>query len=149
MTHETIRVSNKMRAYIIRADVEFLQDGHAAQHNEQAADPQQQAKLPMDRIPPISQVFLGFFKTLHTKSSFNNEYKIYYHLYHFNKGSFIISLSSYLSNWPNIYFFAPSIDSSSPMFLLLMKFVILQLIDFKCFLSKFKIICYEEIQGCH
>jgi len=38
---------------MIRADVEFLQEGHAAQHNEQAADPQQQAKLPMERIPPI------------------------------------------------------------------------------------------------
>ena len=43
---------------MIRADVEFLQDGHAAQHNEHAADPQQQANPPMERIPPILQVLL-------------------------------------------------------------------------------------------
>ena len=49
----TINVSKSINAYMILADVEFLQDGHAAQHMEQAADPQQHAKLPMDSIPPI------------------------------------------------------------------------------------------------
>ena len=49
----TINVSKRINAYMILADVEFLQDGHAAQHIEQAADPQQHAKLPMDSIPPI------------------------------------------------------------------------------------------------
>ena len=49
----TINVSKSINAYMILADVEFLHDGHAAQHIEQAADPQQHAKLPMDSIPPI------------------------------------------------------------------------------------------------
>jgi len=40
-------------AYIILAEVEFLHDGHAAQHNEQAAEPQQHARLPSERIPPM------------------------------------------------------------------------------------------------
>ena len=53
MTQATIIVRRSMRAYIILADVEFLQDGHDAQHKLQAADPQQQAKLPKDIIPPI------------------------------------------------------------------------------------------------
>ena len=99
---------------------------------------------------PSHKFSLRIFKTLHIKSYFNFEYKVsYYWIKNFYKGSIIISLSSYQSNWPNIYFFAPTIDSSSPMFLLMMKFVILQWIDFKCFLSKFNIFCYEEIQGCH
>ena len=51
--HETINVSTRISAYIILADVEFLQEGQAAQHKEHAAEPQQQARLPRDRIPPI------------------------------------------------------------------------------------------------
>ena len=38
---------------MILAEVEFLQEGAQAQHKEQAADPQQQARLPKDKIPPI------------------------------------------------------------------------------------------------
>ena len=34
-------------------EVEFLQEGHAAQHREQAAEEQQQARLPSDITPPI------------------------------------------------------------------------------------------------
>lgn len=41
----TMVVTNSIKAYIIRVDVEFLHDGHAEQHNEQAALPQQQASL--------------------------------------------------------------------------------------------------------
>jgi len=41
-------------AYIILAEVEFLHDGQAAQHNEQAAEPQQHARLPSERIPPMT-----------------------------------------------------------------------------------------------
>ncbi len=50
---DTISVRRRITAYIIRADVEFLHEGQAAQHSEHAADPQQQAKPPNDRIPPI------------------------------------------------------------------------------------------------
>lgn len=39
----TIAPKTRRRAYIIRADVEFLHDGHAAQQQEAAADVQQQA----------------------------------------------------------------------------------------------------------
>ena len=38
---------------MILADVEFLQEGQAALHKEHAGEPQQQAKLPRDRIAPI------------------------------------------------------------------------------------------------
>ena len=75
---------------------------------------------------PSHKFSLGFFKTVYIKSYFNIEYKVLYYWIcnlQLNKGSIIISLSSYQSNWPNIYFFSPAIDSSFPMFLLLMKFV--------------------------
>jgi len=52
-THETIMVSSRIMAYIILEEVEFLQDGHAAQQSEQAVEPQQQAMLARDTIPPI------------------------------------------------------------------------------------------------
>ena len=45
---------------MILADVEFLQEGAQAQHNEHAADPQQQARLPRDRIPPILIYYIFF-----------------------------------------------------------------------------------------
>lgn len=35
--------TSNIKAYIIRDDVEFLQEGHAEQHSEQAVLPQQQA----------------------------------------------------------------------------------------------------------
>ena len=38
---------------MILAEVEFLQEGQAAQHKEHAAEPQQQARPPRDRIAPI------------------------------------------------------------------------------------------------
>jgi len=50
---DTIVVSSKRKAYIILAEVEFLQEGHAAQHREQAAEEQQQARLPSDITPPM------------------------------------------------------------------------------------------------
>ena len=56
MTEDTIMVSKSTMAYIILDEVEFLQDGHAAQQRPQAADPQQQAKAPMDMMQPM--VFL-------------------------------------------------------------------------------------------
>ncbi len=40
---ETIAPNNNIRAYIRRVDVEFLHDGQAEQHNEQAVPVQQQA----------------------------------------------------------------------------------------------------------
>lgn len=39
----TIVPINNIIAYIIRVEVEFRHDGHAAQHNEQAALPQHHA----------------------------------------------------------------------------------------------------------
>ena len=39
----TIVPINNITAYINRDDVEFLHEGHAEQHKEQAALPQQQA----------------------------------------------------------------------------------------------------------
>merc|ERR1719495_2898751 len=36
--------------YMMRAEVEFLQDGHTEQHNEQAAEPQHPARRPLN--PP-------------------------------------------------------------------------------------------------
>lgn len=41
--HEATAPKSNMRAYIMRDDVEFLHDGHAAQHKEHAVLPQQQA----------------------------------------------------------------------------------------------------------
>ena len=38
---------------IFLTEVEFLQEGHAAQHREQAAEEQQQARLPKEIMPPI------------------------------------------------------------------------------------------------
>ena len=38
---------------MILADVEFLQDGHAEQQREHAAEPQQQAIPAKENIPPI------------------------------------------------------------------------------------------------
>jgi hypothetical protein len=38
---------------MILDEVEFLHDGHAAQQSEQAVDPQQQAKLANEKMPPI------------------------------------------------------------------------------------------------
>ena len=35
-----------MRAYMIRVEVEFRQEGHIVQHSEQAAEEQQQASWP-------------------------------------------------------------------------------------------------------
>ena len=77
--HDTTVVISNIKAYMILAEVEFLirkrflfgmlliiyickktpgilsylHDGQAVQHNEQAAEPQQQARLPIERIPPI------------------------------------------------------------------------------------------------
>lgn len=55
--HETIKVSNKTNEYIIRAEVEFLHEGHDAQHNEHAIEPQPHARLvailPIDIKAPI------------------------------------------------------------------------------------------------
>ena len=53
---DTIKVRRRMIAYMILDEVEFLHDGHAEQHKEQAAEVQQQARLPRDRMPPISAV---------------------------------------------------------------------------------------------
>lgn len=39
----TIVPTNSIRAYMILEDVEFLHEGHAEQHREHAALPQQQA----------------------------------------------------------------------------------------------------------
>lgn len=41
--HAAIVPTNNIRAYIILEDVEFLHDGHAEQHKEQAVLPKQQA----------------------------------------------------------------------------------------------------------
>lgn len=51
--HETMTVRSRMTAYMILDEVEFRQEGQAEQHRLQAADPQQQARPPRDRIPPI------------------------------------------------------------------------------------------------
>ena len=55
--HETINVSTSIRAYMILADVEFLQDGHAEQQSEHAAEPQQQAIPAKENIPPILSIW--------------------------------------------------------------------------------------------
>jgi len=46
---------------MILEEVEFLHDGHAAQQSEQAVDPQQQAKLAKEKIPPI--LLQGYWTT--------------------------------------------------------------------------------------
>lgn len=42
--------TNSIKAYIIREDVEFLHDGHAEQHKEQAVLPQQQANYKLKNL---------------------------------------------------------------------------------------------------
>jgi len=49
---------------MILAEVEFLQEGHAAQHREQAAEEQQQARLPKEIMPPILNFQLFVFPPL-------------------------------------------------------------------------------------
>jgi len=51
--HDTTVVKSKSKAYIILADVEFLHDGQAAHKHEHAAELQQHAKPPSERIPPM------------------------------------------------------------------------------------------------
>lgn len=43
MRHATTMPTNNINAYMMRVVVEFFDVGHAAQHNEHAALPQQQA----------------------------------------------------------------------------------------------------------
>ena len=43
MIHAMMVATSKSKAYMIREEVEFLHEGQAAQHREQAADPQQHA----------------------------------------------------------------------------------------------------------
>ncbi len=50
---DTTMVRSRMTAYMILEEVEFLQEGQAAQHREQAADPQQQARAPTDKSAPM------------------------------------------------------------------------------------------------
>ena len=57
---DTTVVNRRRSAYIILADVEFLHDGQAAQHSEVAAEVQQQARPPSERIPPILTLALQF-----------------------------------------------------------------------------------------
>ena len=54
MMQETIMVRSRMTAYMILAEVEFLQDGQQLQQRPMAALPQQQAKLPTDRRAPMA-----------------------------------------------------------------------------------------------
>lgn len=44
-------MEHRKKSYL--TEVEFLQEGHAAQHREQAAEEQQQARLPKEIMPPI------------------------------------------------------------------------------------------------
>ncbi len=50
---QTIMVTRSRMAYMSLAEVEFLQEGQAAQQREQAAEPQQQAREPTDRRAPM------------------------------------------------------------------------------------------------
>ncbi len=50
---QTIMVTRSRMAYMSLAEVEFLQEGQAAQQREQAAEPQQHAREPTDRRAPM------------------------------------------------------------------------------------------------
>ena len=58
MIQHTVIVRTRIMPFIIRAEVEFLQRG--PQPREHAADPQQQAKIPKDTIPPILLRFRSY-----------------------------------------------------------------------------------------
>ena len=57
----------------VLTEVEFLQEGHAAQHREQAAEEQQQARLPKEIMPPILNWKRGGKMTHNPKRSYYAE----------------------------------------------------------------------------
>jgi len=56
MMQATIVLINSSKAYMILDDVEFLHDGHALQHKEQAALPQQQANCAALQSPKTAPI---------------------------------------------------------------------------------------------
>ena len=87
-TLQTTMVTSRRTAYMILEEVEFLQDGQAAQHREKAAEPQQQARAPTDIRAPIlddglavgggSQQFFFFLQRLLTQIEYVSHCQLFF-----------------------------------------------------------------------